>query len=252
MTSYTWSQNDAQPCSLLASAGLLTARLVEAVVAFKLGPELHVQPLGLNVAPSGSCVLEARVYPGTRLYERLNEVTDCCAALTLDPQLFAEAVLGTLPPRLTPSEAVTAPCPQPALAHLEAVVVAREPGLPGAPAVLRLVPVAARVLGVGGYSRSLGCLVEILVAYTRAKAAFNEVRLAVERRAWWCGRLGNYLRALPHLVDCARRTGGDAVAGIAEAAARLTIGYAEAAGCELPEGLGGHPAQAIRPDLIYS
>jgi hypothetical protein len=163
-------------------------------------------------------------------------LVDVCLAIVLDPVKFLEAVMEGYV-RLRPSTAVSTPCPANAVAWVEGVVAGRSTTIDGV-TLFEVKPVAIVIATPKGYSRALGCVVEMLIAYTRAKAALRYVATANEQRERWCKLLELYASAYPHLVTCVRRVSrNNYLLQLIAKLVREFINLLDYVGCPLPEGL---------------
>ena len=220
----------AHTCSLLRRLGLGQRGFAELIASYRLGSEVRIQPLGVWVTEG--CRLAFDAYKGTRLYGSADMLVDICLAATCDPRDYARAVMEPTLLGTVPSKAVSSPCPRVRSGfRVEAVVASRRPL--GEVVRFELYPVYVQVDGdAAAYTRSLGCAVEILVAYTRAVAAARAVAAGVEQRDPWCRRLGRYAAVIGYLLECVERTAADEeVVALAREAAAGFNRYRWLAGC---------------------
>jgi len=121
-------------------------------------------PLGVRLVGEG--LLEATIYPGTRLAHVAPQAYEACIGFSLEPSSFAKLLLNK-DADMVPPRAVSTPCLGNTYLRIEAVIARRLRS--GDRWVLTLEPLFAYTAGTppSPYTRALGCMVELLVAYTR-------------------------------------------------------------------------------------
>jgi len=124
-----------------------------------------VTPLGIKRERDH---LVARLYPGTRVYSLGYSVYEVCLAQPYSPLSYYNAVLkhGV---SLIPAKAIHAPCPKAEGPRIEAVISARYTAANNT-IVLVLEPILVEEgSGWYTYTRSFGCSIELLIAFTRLR-----------------------------------------------------------------------------------
>ncbi len=212
---------------------------VEAVLsAIDALGNLIVQPIGTTILDwKGAPHIGFRVFPRTRLYELIWYITDLCIAEPIKPRDMVSVVLNPTSIELVEGVATHSPCLRDAVWRVEATVKERlvtDQGL----VVVVIEPVYVAVDEfVPVFVRGYGCLIELLVWYTRALAAVRYVERGVEARGYWCRRLKRYVRALPATLECVKHTLRGDLVGKAERVACRLLTLHFVAGCPPPEDL---------------
>ncbi len=202
----------------------------EVVASLRVGSTVKVQPLGIRL--TRKCLIEARIFPLTSLYGEAENVIDACIVAPTAPTVFVKAVFGE-PIPLTVAEAVEAPCPDVDYSwRVEAVVAARTLSkMLLQPHRILFKPVYVEEGRPFIFRRVYGCIVEALVAATRALAAYRETIGAVEKRITWCRTLARYWKAIQALGRCVYSTAEDVEVEAFSNIVRMFTRYALLAGC---------------------
>ena len=193
-----------------------------------------------------------RVFPQTRLYQHAWSLTDLCLSAPIEPSQFIKAVEAPSTLTFRPGRAVRSPCLSRAAWTLEATVVGRSVDPVTGVVKIAIDPVHVEPGAVQAYSRPLGCIIELLIWYTRAVAARRYTAAGVEQREAWCKRLTRYAKALPAIMECIAHTAEEGLAMQACKLAYRLVNQLYAAGCQPPEGLEEEIAQVCPLQQPYS
>lgn len=189
--------------------------IYESLTVLSTPQDTYVTPLG--VISTGKLIY-ARIYPDTRLSEIAREAIEACVALPSKPDLFYD-YFESRKLTLEDSRAIRAPCVSGSPLYIEAVIVKRRRWL-GNGYMIYMEPVYVRYTGnraCEGYTRVMGCSIELLINYTRAlhwskkrppdctraHAHLARVREALEciKRADLTGRLYSRARMLAEKAE---------------------------------------------------
>ncbi|NPA05115.1 MAG: DUF447 family protein [Crenarchaeota archaeon] len=220
MTSYSSSQYTSPGKACLGS--LESGFVYEAIAVFR-GPD------GIYAAPVGVWIEEgsfrARIYPGSRLAEYFTREHTVCICFTLDPTLFYKSlILHRIDAE--PGLCSQAYCPANCSLAVECSIDdrPRPPCTAVEPVTVRLTPLCCRHGSrCTGYSRVLGCSIELLIAVSRI-TYFARIR-ACSEAAKWCtlGRVA---------LNCIKHTDRrGTIARVAEEVLRRAVDLAEASSC---------------------
>lgn len=133
------------------------------------------------------------MYPGTSLRRSIEEAVDACITAPREPAVYYNAIMKqNLQIRLKYGEAVSSPCIDNYLLRVEAVIAERK-RLPDNRLEVFFDPLLAEAGKPVPYSRLYGCLVEMLIAFTRIK---------VFQRTKACKRLIDLYRVIVQGYKC--------------------------------------------------
>jgi len=192
------------------------------------GPSI-VTPLGIR---RNRDHLVVKLYPGTGIHELGYSVYEMCLAQPYNPLAYYAAVLEHSV-ELVPAKSIHTPCPRVEGPRIEAVVASRYMESSG---ILTLV--LEPILVLGGkewftYSRSLGCSIELLIAFTRLRHwAKNRIIQPP------CTRIRQLVYTVLSSYDCIMHsTWNSEVHRVAATVAKSAIDHAFLTGCVAPSNI---------------
>lgn len=174
----------------------------------------------------------ARLYPGTRIYSLGYSVYEVCLAQPYNPLSYYNAVLKHRV-SLTPAKAIRAPCPEAEGPRVEAVVSARYTAASNT-IVLVLEPILVEEgSGWYTYARSLGCSIELLIAFTRLR---HWARYRIEKVS--CVTIRWLVYTVLSSYSCVlHSTWNPEIHRAAATTAKAALNYAYLTGCVAPSDI---------------
>ncbi len=149
--------------------GFSSETFSEVIFTGKFLDRILVYPLGVKlIETNNKCLLYARVFPGTGLHRNIDRVVDACIAAPYNPLTYYYAVFKkNFTMSLGTANAIHSPCIKPAAIEVETIVLKREHDNEKGLVRILLDPVHLRYYNPITYQRVFGCIVEMLIDYTR-------------------------------------------------------------------------------------
>jgi hypothetical protein len=187
------------------------------------GLDIHVTPLGIYYNKG---LLKAKIYPGTKLHECHERYYEACIAFPFTPEPYYYSILSKERLRLRSPKSIHTPCIAYPSIVIESVIAARE--RKGEYIILTFIPVDHYIYGSPlPYRRSLGCSIELLIAFTR-------IKYWASRKPTDCSIIEKLIRIVEDSFSCIlHSTWNEHLHRLAAITAKLAFTHALKAGCTI-------------------